>query len=87
MSLVKAIARSFLWHEQLISGEVAYAKDLLGKHKINSKSYINKILKLRFLAPDIMEAIILGNDLSHWTLDKITQASNHSWDEQRKLLG
>jgi len=87
MNLPANVRPRFLWHEQLISGEVAYAKDLLGKHKINSKSYINKILKLRFLAPDIIEAIILGNDLSHWTLDKITQASNCGWDEQRKLLG
>ncbi|MDD3014528.1 MAG: hypothetical protein PHC34_12570, partial [Candidatus Gastranaerophilales bacterium] len=58
--LVKAIAKSYYWNNILISGEVESIKMIQKIENFSSDRYIKKILNLRFLAPDIVEAILNG---------------------------
>ena len=58
--LIKAITRSFLWNDQLINGEMQSIKQIAAANSIASATYVSRIIRLRFLAPDIIESIITG---------------------------
>ncbi len=46
-------------------------------------------MELAFLAPDITQAILDGNQPAHLTAERLTRLSSlpHAWDEQRHMLG
>lgn len=87
MQLIKAIARSFLWNEQLISGEKTTITEIAEENNINSATYVSRVMRLRFLAPDIIEMIIEGLHSAEWTVEKLFAIRAYDWQEQRKLLG
>lgn len=86
MQLVKAICRSFLWHEQIINGEVSSLKEIQQREDIKSSSYMHHIMQLRYLAPDIIESIIAGNHPAEWTLNKLCAIKTPDWQAQRQQL-
>jgi hypothetical protein len=59
-AMVKAIARAFRWREMLERGEYATIREIAEAEKIND-SYISRVLRLTLLAPDIIEAVLRGN--------------------------
>lgn len=87
MQLIKAIARSFLWNQQFLSGEKTTIKQIGDDNNINSATYVTRIMRLRFLAPDIIESIIEGTQPSDWTVEKLFKAKTFDWNEQRQVLG
>lgn len=50
-------------------------------------SYVARILKLTTLAPDIIEAIINGDEPSGLSLAKLVKTFPENWEEQRKWVG
>jgi hypothetical protein len=58
-SLLKAVVRAHHWREMLENGEYASAAELAKAEKVND-SYVSRILRLSLLAPDIIEAIAMG---------------------------
>jgi hypothetical protein len=50
-------------------------------------SYVNRILKLTTLAPDIVEAIINGEEPDGLSLAKLTRTFPEDWREQRRFFG
>jgi DNA invertase Pin-like site-specific DNA recombinase len=87
VQLVKAITRSFLWHEQIINGEVESIKAISQRENIDSNSYVSETLSLRFLAPDIIESILNGSNPVHWTYKKLIRVKATNWADQRQQLG
>lgn len=87
MQLIKAITRSFLWNEQLLSGEKRTVRELGLQENIKAPSYVTKVMHLRFLAPDIIESIIDGTHPADWTVEKLFAINSTNWPEQRKALG
>lgn len=87
MQLVKAIARSFLWNEQFITGEKKTIKQIGDDNNISAISYISRVMRLRFLAPDIIESILEGTQPIEWTVEKLFTVQTFDWQEQRKVLG
>jgi hypothetical protein len=87
INLIKAIARSFLWNEQLLSGEKTTIKHIADDNNINSATYITRVLRLRFLSPDILESILNGTQPPNWTIEKLFKIKTLEWNEQRMLLG
>jgi site-specific DNA recombinase len=85
-SLVKAIARGRSWYEQMTSsggmslGELAQASD------VNDR-YASRILRFAFLAPDIIEAILEGQQPKGMTLEKAFVDMPLSWEKQRRAFG
>ena len=57
--MVKAIARSLRWREQLENGTHATIAEIADVEK-NKESYVGRVLRLTLLAPDIVEAISGG---------------------------
>jgi hypothetical protein len=48
---------------------------------------VGRILRLTLLAPDIIQAILEGNEPSGVSLEKLTKNLPLDWVEQRKMLG
>lgn len=84
--LIKAIARSYLWNEQLIKGEVTHFREIGERENISQVSYVSKVMRLRFLAPDIIESILDGTQPEHWTVEKLFAIKETNWKKQRKML-
>ena len=87
IQLIKAISRSFLWNEQFLSGEKNTIKQIGDENNINSATYVTRIMRLRFLAPSIIESILDGTNPADWTVEKLFAVKTLDWSEQRQLLG
>ena len=73
--------------DMLINGEVRNVTDL-SKRLGKKNGYIDRILSLNSLAPDIIEAILAGTEPAGLTLAKLTeQPIPEDWNEQRRLYG
>lgn len=85
-AVVQALARAFSWVEILESGHVKSISELARNLEVDS-SYVNRILKLTTLAPDIVEAIINGEEPDGLSLAKLVRSFSGEWSEQRTLFG
>lgn len=54
-----------------------------------STSYVTRVMHLAFLAPDIVERIVLGEGPSNLTAERLGRMGPlpMAWAEQRELLG
>ncbi|MBR3501308.1 MAG: hypothetical protein IKO06_00175, partial [Alphaproteobacteria bacterium] len=60
----------------------------LAKRENISRQYLSKILKMVYLAPDIVEAILVGTQPSNLKLTDFFKSSIPvSWAEQRRKYG
>lgn len=84
--LIKAIAKSYYWNDLLLTGEAKSSIDIQKIEKLGSKTYINNILKLRFLAADIVDRILNGTQPRDLTVGKLFKIRTLDWEEQRRLL-
>ena len=66
-TLIKALARAFRWRRMLGTGAFATVTEIAAKERINA-SYVSRVLRLTLLAPDIVEAILDGNQPPEMTL-------------------
>ena len=81
--LVVALARAYRWQEMLDTGEAGSIADLARKYDVD-RSYVGRILKLTSLAPDIVEAILAGNEPSGMSLGTLRYGVPVWWEEQRQ---
>jgi len=84
--LINAIAKSYYWHELMMNGEITSSTDILKIENEFNKSYINYILGLRFLAPEIIESILNGKQPRDLSLKNLFDIKTSNWEEQRKIL-
>ncbi|MCH8863369.1 MAG: recombinase family protein, partial [Proteobacteria bacterium] len=86
--LIKAIALGHKWFREMRNGSAASLRQLAEHHGVD-RSDTGRILRLAFLAPDIVEAILQGRQPRDLTYKRLMRLSNIpvSWAEQRKFLG
>jgi hypothetical protein len=84
-TLVKALARAFRWKRMLESGEYATTTELAEREGIGS-SYVTRVLRLTLLAPDIVEAILDGNQGPEVTLARVLEPFPVVWTDQLRSL-
>lgn len=82
-ALVLALAKAFKWQAMLDSGTVKSLDDLAAQVGID-RSYVSRMLHLASLAPDIVQAILAGNEPSGLSLTKLFKGVPERWDEQRR---
>jgi site-specific DNA recombinase len=85
-ALIKAIARGYIWHERLASGEIDSLRVIAGALQVNQR-YVGRILRSAFLAPDIVQAILEGRQPPQLTVERLRFGVPLLWDEQRRLFG
>ena len=85
-SLLRAIRNAQKWLAMLMNGEAKNLTDLASQLGLKP-SYVSRILSLNNLAPDIVEAIVEGNEPDGLSIEKISRNIPEDWAEQRKLFG
>ena len=85
-ALIKATARAHVWKEKLLSGDAASIRVLAQEESLPER-YVSRILRLAFLAPDMVEAILDGYQPPDLDLDRLLKGVPHAWDQQRRVLG
>jgi hypothetical protein len=60
-TLVKALARAWRWQRMLDEGVYTTVSEI-GRRREHPKSYVSRILRLALLAPDVVEAILAGQE-------------------------
>lgn len=86
--LVQLIANAHLWAKSLQSGKFATIEELAHQYGVD-KAGISKQVRLAYLAPDIIQAILDGRQPLLLRANHLRRLSTlpTNWDEQRKLLG
>src|SRR6266478_8133482 len=85
-SLIKAIARAHDWYEQIVAGGMNGRRSI-GKATGLDERYVAQILHAAFLAPDIVDAILDGQQPVDLTMEKLRKRPPADWQEQRMRLG
>ncbi|WPB83110.1 hypothetical protein [Sediminicoccus rosea] len=81
-TLVKAVARAFRWRRMMEAGRYGTINELAAAEKINS-SYVSRLLRLTLLAPDIVAAILDGQQADGMTLPGLMEPFPVEWASQR----
>ena len=83
-TLIKALARAFRWMRMLESGQFATIAELAESEKI-APSYVTRVLRLTLLAPDIVEAILDGQQTPQVTLTALMEPFPAEWERQKAM--
>ena len=85
-AMVKAIARAFRWREMLENGTHATIVEISAAESIN-ESYVGRVLRLTLLMPDIVEAVLNGQQPVGLQLDGLMKQFPVEWHAQRSTFG
>jgi len=83
---VAALVRAFQWKEDLVAGRVLTVKALAQREELD-RCYVRRILRLSFLAPDLIEAILNGWQPPELTVERFRRPIPLEWTVQRKYFG
>jgi hypothetical protein len=89
MSLLRIIARAHDIHARLAEDTKLTVHDVAREERLTA-GYIYILLRLRWLAPDIVTAIVNGQQPLELNAQKLMRSTTHlpaDWNEQRALLG
>lgn len=85
-SLAIAIARGHLWCEMLESGRFSSLREMAAKFGL-CESYMARMVRLASLAPDIVEAVMDGNEPRGLSIVAFADAVPDNWEKQRDKYG
>jgi site-specific DNA recombinase len=85
-ALIKAVVRGYLWRTELMSGRTKTLGQLITKVRF-PRNYVLRILRLGFLAPDLIEAILNGTLPLAVNLEALRHPIPLDWAEQREFFG
>jgi hypothetical protein len=84
-TLIKALVRAWKWQKLLDDGKFASIEALAVKENVNP-SYVSRLLRLNFLAPDIKLAILQGSQPKTLNLKALMEPFPDEWEEQWRLI-
>lgn len=84
-TLIRTLARAHRWKRMLEEGTHGSVSEIAEAEKID-RSYVNRLLRLTLLAPDIQEAILDGRQPKRLQLEDLTRVMPSEWEEQRELI-
>ncbi len=86
-TMIKVIARGFRWQRLLYDGTYATIEDLASAEKINP-SYVSRILRLAYLSPRVVQAILDGKHPARLTMKHLLRPFPADWVKQEhQFLG
>ena len=85
-TMIKVIARGFRWQRLLNEGMYATIEDLAAAEKINP-SYISRVMRLSYLSPKIVEAILEGNGPAELSMKHLMKPFPMDWKKQNIHFG
>jgi len=85
-TLIKALTRAYKWKKRLFSGG-APSTSAIAKEEGVTERYVSRVMRLAFLAPDIVEGILDGYQPADQELERLLKGIPISWDAQRRAFG
>ncbi|WP_420419734.1 recombinase family protein [Pacificispira sp.] len=87
-ALIEAIVRAHQWFNELVSGSARSLREISEKEGISDR-YISHLMPLAFLAPELVESILAGEQPIGLTTEKLTNRVTMPlcWNEQHRVLG
>jgi len=83
LQLIDTLAQAHQWLEQLLSGEVSSLR-MIAAAVGKSERYVSKVIRVAFLAPDLVEAVLEGRLPARLTVAELTDDLPWDWNEQRR---
>lgn len=84
-ALLKALARGYRWQKMLNEGDYRTLDEIADAENINP-SYISRLLRMTLLAPEIVEAILAGQQAPGLTMARAMKPFPNDWAEQQKIM-
>jgi hypothetical protein len=84
-TLIRALARAQRWKAMLEDRRYRSAGDLAEAEGF-TRSFVNRLLRLTLLAPDIVEAILDGRQPKGMQLEELTRTMPSTWTAQRESI-
>jgi hypothetical protein len=84
-TLLRALVRAHRWKRLLEEGRYRSAGELAEAEGV-TRSFVNRLLRLTLLAPDIVEAILDGRQPKGMQLEDLTRVMPSTWEEQRESI-
>ena len=84
-SMVKLLARGFRWHRMLHSGAYATIEELAAAEKITA-SYVSRTLRVAYLSPKVVEAILNGRHPPGLTMKDFIEPFPMEWGAQETIF-
>ncbi len=84
-TLIRALARAHRWKRLLHAGTHRSTAEIAEAEGI-TRSFVNRLLRLTLLAPDIVEAILDGRQPKGLQLEDLTRVLSSRWEDQRQHL-
>ena len=87
-NLITLVARSYHWFDRITKGELTSIRMIADEASMDVGD-VSRFLPLAFLAPDIVESILIGKQPTELTAEKLKRLPvlPHCWKTQRKSLG
>jgi hypothetical protein len=87
LSLLKAVARAHRWFDEISTGKARSLAAIATREGLNVR-YVGRLIRLAFLAPDIVESIVEGRQPTTLTAEALTRRIELplSWCAQRTAL-
>ncbi len=84
--LIKIIAKCYYWNKLIEEGKAESSRDIQRMENHNNNNYVKELLRLKFLAPEIVEAILNGTQPKDLTADRLRKIRTIDWQEQKRIL-
>ena len=84
-TLIRALARAHRWKRMLEEERYRSAAEIAEAEGV-TRSFVNRLLRLTLLAPEIVDAILEGKQPKAMQLEELTDANPSEWEKQRKAL-
>ena len=84
-TMIKVLARAFRWQRLMNDGTYTSMEEMAAAENI-SPSYISRILRLSYLCPTIVEAILEGRHPAHLTMKDLLMPFPPEWKSQAQYF-
>lgn len=81
IALVKALTKAWYWNNKIINGSAFSFEEIAYQEEISS-TYVGKISRLNYLAPEIVTAIVQGRQPKSLLLTDLMGNFPDIWEEQ-----
>jgi hypothetical protein len=82
-TLIRALARAHRWKRMLDEGRYRSAGEIAEAENV-TKSFVNRLIRLTLLTPEIQEAILDGRQPKGMQLEELTKVMPMEWEEQKR---
>jgi site-specific DNA recombinase len=88
-ALLRAVARAHCWFDDLVSGRCGSMVEIARRNGVG-KQYVSRLIRLAFLAPEMVERIVAGRQPPELTAQALR--ARHfdipvDWAAQKRALG